>query len=493
MQQTTGDGNLGLDAIGAAVSVTSIQNNTQAYVGNYGTPPGRRRQFRSRHAIRTTSRRTSPASPAPRALRRSSQHRHLEPHQQHDGAAAKQRRDLDVAGAVTIAANQQSNVDVPGRGISGRIAWRSARWLHRQMSTPTSTPRGRRSDLGTTVGKVGSLSVLTTTGNTVNASALRGLRRRGGGSYGQATATVTLAGAADIGGASVHAAARGHRQRRLSTQSVTATSNELSPGVVAGLGGSRAHRQGSGDRSPPAWPTGLRSAAGSLSVTAQSTDTAATDAQAFGTGLVTRAGADAESDVNVDTEAYVGAANITLSGSANVNATAKDTVTANSGKLPQNLLQPIFGSSGNFGALASGSVIAKATVESPIKAHIDDANINAGGGVSVSATGTDQTTATTYCLTFGGDLRRSEQQRHRHGDPRSRCLDQRSQVQTGGDVDVTADAETAASASVDSGSLGIVAAGPSDSNATDSPAVNAYIGANSSTDAGGKIIIQGIA
>ena len=154
-----------------------------------------------------------------------------------------------------------------------------------------------------------------------------------------------------------------------------------------------------------------------MSVTAQSTDAAATDAQAFGTGIVTGVGADAESDMNVDTEAYVGAATIILSGNANVNATATDTATANCGKLPQTLLQLIFGSSGSFGALAYGSVLSNATVESPVKAHIDGAIINAGGGVSVSATGTDQTTATTYCMVFGVVFAEFEQPRQRHGDP----------------------------------------------------------------------------
>ena len=40
VQQTTGDGNLGAVAVGAGISVTSIQNTTQACVGNYGTLRG---------------------------------------------------------------------------------------------------------------------------------------------------------------------------------------------------------------------------------------------------------------------------------------------------------------------------------------------------------------------------------------------------------------------------------------------------------------------
>ena len=228
-----------------------------------------------------------------------------------------------------------------------------------------------------------------------------------------------------------------------------------------------------------------------MTVSAQSTDTAATDAQAFGTGLVTLAAADAEADVNVDTEAYVGAANITLSGGASVTATSKDTVTANSGKLPQNLLQLVFGSSGNFGAVASGTVIAKATIESKTKAHVDNANINSGGTVALSATATDQTTATTFCLTVGAIFAGLTSNATATETPEVDAYINGAAVQSGGDVDVTADAETSATTAVDSGSLGIVAVGPSQSSATDSPTVKAYIDTGSTINAGGKIVVQG--
>ena len=276
-----------------------------------------------------------------------------------------------------------------------------------------------------------------------------------------------------------------------SSQSITVASNEVSPGIVGGAGGAEPTAKLLGTLSAYV-ASGASIGAGSLSVTAQSTDTAETDAQAFGTGIVTGAGADAECDVDVDTEAYVGAAAVTLSGSANIDAAATETARANCGKLPQTLLQRIFGTGGGFGVLAYGSALANASVEGDVKAHIDGETINASGGVGVSAADTDQTTATTYCMVFG--LLFSSLSNHANATltPAVDAWINGAQIQAGGNVAVTADAETTAAASVVGRSIGILSAGPSASNATDSPLVNSYIGASSSIVAAGTINVQGM-
>ena len=51
VQQTTGDGNIGLGAVGAAVSVTSIHNNTQAYRRQLRHPAGGRGAGGPRQAL----------------------------------------------------------------------------------------------------------------------------------------------------------------------------------------------------------------------------------------------------------------------------------------------------------------------------------------------------------------------------------------------------------------------------------------------------------
>ena len=143
-------------------------------------------------------------------------------------------------------------------------------------------------------------------------------------------------------------------------------------------------------------------------------------------------------------------------------------------------------------ALAFGSVVAKATVESPAKAHIDGANINAGGGVAVSAGTTDQTTATTYSLAVGTIFAGLSSTATATATPEADAWISGAQIQSSGDVNLTAQAETTANSSVDSGSVGVIAVGPSHSYATDSPIVSAYIGPNSTINAGGKITVQGM-
>ena len=488
VQQTTGDGNLGLNAPGAAVSVTSIQNNTQAYVGNYG-----RLQAGGAISIQATDQDSQPVQVTGIAgaagLYAAQGNVAILNLTSNTTAQLNNNAAILAAGAVTIAANQQSSETVQGLGYQGGLVAIGAVLTSANVTANVTAAVADGASLGSPVGKIGSLSVTATTSNTVNASTRVGTGGEGAGSSGQATATITLGGTADIGAASVYATGA-VTVSGTSTQSVTATSNEVSPGIVAGLGGSTPTANIGGSFAAGV-ANGATLSASSLTVSAQSTDTAATDAQAFGTGLVTLAAADAEADVNVDTEAYVGAANITLSGGASVTATSKDTVTANSGKLPQNLLQLVFGSSGNFGAVASGTVIAKATIESKTKAHVDNANINSGGTVALSATATDQTTATTFCLTVGAIFAGLTSNTTATETPEVDAYINGAAVQSGGDVDVTADAETSATTAVDSGSLGIVAVGPSHSTATDSPTVNAYIDTGSSINAGGKINVQG--
>jgi len=488
VQQTTGDGNLALEAVGAAVSVTSIHNNTQAYVGNYG-----RLKAGGAVSINATDQNFEPtringiagaagfyvADANVATLNLTS----------NTAAQVQNNAAILAAGGVTVSAAEQSNADVEGHGYQGGLAAIGAVVCIANVTANVNAGVADGASIGTAAAKVGSLSVTTTANNTVTAAARVGSGGVGAGSYGHATATVTLAGAANIGAAGVYATGS-VGVNATSTESATATSNEASPGIVAGAGGSDPTAKIEGSLSAYV-AGGATLTAASLSVTAQSTDTANADAEAFGTGFVTGAVTDSESDVNVDTEAYVGAATITLAAAANLGATATDTATANSGKLPQNLLQLFFGGGGNFGAIAAGSAVAKATVESPVKAHVDGATINAGGGVAVSTQSTDQTAATTFCLTIGAIFAGLSSNATATATPEVDAWLSGGQVQAGGDVAVTADAETSASANVASGSFGYVAVGPTHSYATDSPSVNAYIGANSTIDAGGKISVQG--
>ena len=186
-----------------------------------------------------------------------------------------------------------------------------------------------------------------------------------------------------------------------STENVNAKSNEASPGLVVGAGGSVPTADVRGSASAFV-ADGANIMAGSLNVTVQGTDTAATDAEAFGTGFVAAITSDAEADINVDTEAYVGAATITSSGAATVAATTSDTATANSGHFPQNLLQAFFGTGGSgFVAFAAGSIKASGSIESQTKAHLDGAVVTAGGGVGVAANATAQATSGTFALILG--------------------------------------------------------------------------------------------
>ena len=141
---------------------------------------------------------------------------------------------------------------------------------------------------------------------------------------------------------------------------------------------------------------------------------------------------------------------------------------------------------------AFGSVVAKATVESPANMHIDGANINAGGGVAVSAGTADQTTATTYSLAVGTIFAGLSSTATATATPEADAWISGAQIQSSGDIKLSAQAETTANSGVASGSVGVIAVGPSHSYATDSPIVSAYIGSNTMLSAGGKITVQGM-
>ena len=75
------------------------------------------------------------------------------------------------AGAVTIAANQQSNVDVEGHGFQGGVAAIGAVVAIANVTTNVNAGIGDNAIVGTTAGEVSSLSVATTTNNTVKSAA----------------------------------------------------------------------------------------------------------------------------------------------------------------------------------------------------------------------------------------------------------------------------------------------------------------------------------
>ena len=88
-----------------------------------------------------------------------------------------------------------------------------------------------------------------------------------------------------------------HRQRPPAAGRSAATSNELSPGLVAGVGGSDPTADVLGASSAFVGAGAVIDAAG-LSVTTQSSDSANADGEAFGTGIVTGIATDVEADVN---------------------------------------------------------------------------------------------------------------------------------------------------------------------------------------------------
>ena len=152
VQQTTGDGNLGLGAYGAAVSVTSIHNNTQASIGNYGS-------LRAAGAI---SIQAADQGSQPTQINGIA------------GAAGYYAADANVAtlnltsdttaklqnnakilgaGAVTIAANQQSNVDVEGHGFQGGVAAIGAVVTIANVTANVNAGMGDNAFVGTTGGE----------------------------------------------------------------------------------------------------------------------------------------------------------------------------------------------------------------------------------------------------------------------------------------------------------------------------------------------------
>ena len=505
VQQTTGDGNIGLGAVGAAVSVTNIHNNTQAYAGSYATL----------QAVGTPVYHGSAGTQGPITIQANDQgggiinaiagaggffaaEANVATLNLTSNTSANVMNNAVILGptivyylvpGVTIEATQTSTINVQGHGYQGGFAAAGAVAATANVTANTNAGVGDGAQIGTVGSKIENLEVETSANNFVTVSAQVGSAGVGAASYGKATGTVTLGGAAEIGAANVQSedavivSATGQ-------QSVTATSNELSPGLVAGVGGSDPTADVLGSFSAFVGAGAVINAA-SLSVTTQSTDTASADGEAFGTGIVTAIATDVEADVNVDTSAYLAAATLNLSGPATIAATATDTASANSGHLPQNLLQALFGSGGSsFGAITVGSITAHASIESMTKAYQDGADLTAGS-TSVSAEATDQATSSTYSLVFGGLFAGQSNNSRATVSPEVDAYIQNALLQIAGSVSVSAEAETTVTASGASNSLGIVTAGTSHAVAMDIPTVNAYLGAGSNLNASGNFSVQG--
>ncbi len=473
VQQTTGDAALGLGAAGAGIGVASVTNNTQAYVGNYDTlqATGPITIAATDQDSQTTPTQLTSIGGAAGLLALSANVATLNvtsntSAELHDDAA------ILGGGAVTIAATQQSNLNVTGQGYGLALADAGAVITNATVTANVNASVGNGVTIGTVASKVGSLSVTTTANNTVDAAAQVGHVGLVAGNYAQATATVTLSDNADNGDSTV-AATGAVALNATSTANTQANSVQL-VGAIVGGGASQPTTKILGSVSA-FLAAGAAITAGSLSVTAEANNTALAEGAAFGVGVVDGTAAGMTAQVNVDTSAYIDAAVVQLIGGANVTATSNSQATADSGQL-------------SVGGVAVGAGVAISSVDDTTQAFVSGATITAGGGVTVSATALGQSTSVAYALDGGviaGDFNTADATT----DPQCAAWIAAS-VNAGGNVRVTADAETAADAHVYALSVGGFAAGESDSSATDAPMVNAYFGNGAIVTAGGAILVQ---
>ena len=485
VQQTTGDANLGPVAIGAAVSVATVQTNTQAVVGSYASLTSG-----GAITIQATDQDSEPMQITGIA-----------------GSGAIVGAVANVATlnftsdtstqvgnnavilgegntAVTVAAGEKGLGQIQAQGYAaGGVVAISGADTTANFTPDVTAQVGDGATVGTPLDPVSSLTVSTLTTNTFIAAALAGSGGAGAAGSGQSAANLNPTGSASIGAASVQSTGA-VAVSDTSIETVTSASNEITPGIVLGAGSSNSLATIGGSQSANIAGNASIGAA-SLAVNAESTDTATSIAQAFGTGVVTGAAASANSDVNVNTLADIGAATIVLSAGATVTSTSKDTATANTGKLPTAVI-----GAGNFGLLAYGSATSNATIRSITKAYITGATITTGEDLTVSSTGTDSTTANAYGLPIGLLYDGLENIGNARTAPETDAWISGSAVGSGGNVAVTADAQTSAAADVFAGSAGLVTAGVSHSNATDSPNLSAYVGAGSMINAVGNIRIE---
>ena len=300
LQQTAGDGTLGGLAFGAAVSVASIHNNTQAYLGTFD-----RLKAGANITIQATDQASQPVKVtgvAGAAGLYAASANVITLNVTSNTSAQMQNNSAILGGAaVTIAANQTSNLTAGGYGFQGGVAAIGAVVTLANVNVNDSAGIGDGATVGTTLGNVVSLAVSTTSNNSVTSSALVGAGGVGAGSYGHATADINVAGGTSLGDVGIYAYGAVN-DTAASTQTASATSNEITPGIVLGFGGSvpTANIEGS---MLATIASGATIVGGSLNLAAQSTDNASAYGQAFGTGFITGAATDAEADVNVMTEA----------------------------------------------------------------------------------------------------------------------------------------------------------------------------------------------
>ena len=487
VQQTTGNGDLGLGAVDAAIGVATVQTNTQATVGSYaklssGGPITVQATDQDSQPTQITGIAGAGGVVVAQA--------NVATLNFTSNTSAQIQNHAVILGsgatAVTVSATQEGIDQVEGEGYSGGGVAVGVVDTTANVNANVSATVGDTATIGSPQAPVSSLSVTTTTDNAVTTTAEVGTGAAGAVSDGESTGTITLAGAASIGAASVQSTGAVN-VGAMSNESVNSLSNELSPGIVVGAGAAEPTAKISGSETAEI-ASGANISAASLGVTAASTDQTTANAQAFGTGVVTSASSYAESFVNVDTQAEIGAAVIVLSAGANVNATSDDTATGNSGKLPQSIV----GNGGNFGLFSHGSTESNASIESKTQAGITGAMITASGPVTVSSTGTDGTSAYSYGLSIGAIFSALNNKATATTSPETDAWIIGSNIGSGGTVSVTADAETTATSDVVAESGGLFTAGPSYSYATDSPTVNAYLGAGSQVSAGGNITIEGM-
>ena len=476
VQQTTGDAAVGLGAGGAGIAVANVTNNTEAYVGKYDTlqAAGIIEIVATDKDSQTTPTQLNSIGGAAGFIAVNANVALLNvtsniTAQLHDHAAILE------AGTVTIAANQQSNLNVSGQGYGLGLADAGGVVANATVTANVSAAVGNGVTIGTAGSKVGSLSISTSANNTADAASQAGNLAAEGGNFSHATATVTVTSTADLGDSTVQASGAVSVNAG-STANTHANSGSLAVALVLGGGESQPTAKILGTVSAFV-AAGAAIMGGSLSVSAGASNTALADGTAFGGGVANGTAAGMTVQVKVATTAYIGAAFINLTGNASVTATSSSQATANSGQL-------------SVGGVAGGAGVAISSVDDTTQAYVSGAIMTAAGSVTVSAKASGQSTSLAYALD-GGIIAGDFNTANAMTDPQSNAWIAGS-VNAGGNVSVTSDAETGAVAHVYGLSVGGFAAGESDASATDSPTVTAYIDTGSNVTAGGTIQVQAL-
>ncbi|HYV35524.1 MAG TPA: right-handed parallel beta-helix repeat-containing protein, partial [Gemmataceae bacterium] len=474
---TSGNASFGQLAVGAGFAIANVRNNTEAYAGNFSTM-------------------TAGGAVTVQATEQDSQHDGTQVTS--IGAAAgligiadnvatlnvvsnttarlKDHAAILGGGDVTISANQQSNLVSSVQGLAGGIAAAGGCTNTVIVTANVTANVGNGAVVGTSNGKVGSLTVLAVANNAVGVGTQAGeIGLLASVSGGEGTGTINVNETSSIGSAAVNATGA-VAVAATSSESVHADTDQLATGIIDVGGPAKAIVEINGAVTAFVGNAAVINAA-SLVVNAVAGNTAHAEGSPIGIGVVNVKAADMEAHVKANTEAYVFATAITVTGSAGVTATASSTAIAECSQT-------------TYGGIAQGAPFTDAEVGGFVKAHMDGATVSAGS-VTVAAKGTVNA-LTSMDSSNGGLLAGQNNTAIAKANPEIDAYVTAGLMVTTGDVEITAHAETTATAQIYGISRGALAAGNGESTATDSPTVNASIGAFATINAGGNLTVQSL-